>query len=153
MILELCTDIWTPSFTILKKRPVSFILFYGSSPKWTVHGGLTGRSKRLTVDDHISKWTVCESGRSVMKNWTAQMNETGWMKSKGWKWTVHKTEGDVPDRPLWCKWPSSLTQYRPVLNRPLSTLRTIHFWPDSIGHLFSLYINKVHSFLTDIYSA
>ena len=41
--------------------------------KWNVHGGLTGRSQRLKVDGHISKWTVCDSKRPDMKKWTAQM--------------------------------------------------------------------------------
>ena len=68
---------------------------------------------------------------------------------------VEKTEGVVPDRPLWCKWPSSLVQDRPVLDgtytlaRP-STLRTVHFHPfgPSTLDLTHWYIIITHIWLT-----
>ena len=76
------------------------------------------------------------------------MNETGRMKIKGWKWTVQKTEGVVPDRPLWCKWPLGLAQDRPVLDELStfvwpSTLRNVHFRPDLFSKQLSKYLQPV----------
>ena len=55
----------------------------GSSPKWTVQGGLTGRSKRLKVNGLGQKWTV-------------QKTKTG--RSKGGKLHVMKDESERSKR-------------------------------------------------------
>ena len=66
-----------------------------------------------------------------------------WMKLIGWNWTVQKTEGVVPDRPLRFKSVQfgrrpfrfeRTVHFRATIHfndRLLSTLRTVHFRTDS----------------------
>ena len=99
----------TPEFKNLLSRVKSKVNGLGS--KWTVHGGLTERSKRLKVDGQISKWTVWERGRSEIK----KTRQPKWMKLDEWnlrdeigrsnklKVSSRTVHFGANDRPVWLK--------------------------------------------------
>ena len=76
--LQDLSTVWFAEFYFLAE------MFQEMDGPWAVHGGLTGRSKRLKVDGFRPKWTVqkTQSGRSAkvdgpeIQKWTVQREMT-----------------------------------------------------------------------------
>ena len=135
MILELCTDIWTPSFTILKKRPVSFIWVKSKVDgpwefNWTVQ---TTESRRSYIKVDGPRWKSWLPKWMKLDEWKLRDESGRSKKPKVSSSTVHFGANPVQlgSRPFSFERTVHFRSTVHFRNCPLSPLWTVHFRPDS----------------------